>query len=136
MDVEWAVGKLVPERGMGDVACARLLDRRAEVGLRGDAWLMQIQLRDYRIRNGQMDAWVVGWKSHIVPLRVDAGFEVIGAWVSAQDERFVWLIGYPGAEGFQAADDRYYASSQRRALQPDPAELIEEARQTMVDSVL
>jgi hypothetical protein len=97
---------------------------------------MQIQLREYRIRHGQMDDWVAGWKSHIVPLREEAGFRLIGAWVDATDNRFVWLIGYSGTEGFQAADDRYYASQRRGALQPDPAELIEEARQTMVEAVV
>ena len=71
-----------------------------------------------------------------MPLREEAGFRLIGAWVDAHHNRFVWLVGYSGADGFQAADDRYYASQRRGALQPDPAELIEEARQAMVDSVL
>lgn len=97
---------------------------------------MQIQLRDYRIRHGQMDAWIAGWKSQVVPLREEAGFRLIGAWVDAQDDRFVWLLGYSGAEGFQAADHSYYASQKRRELQPEPSELIEEARQSMVDAVL
>jgi len=97
---------------------------------------MQIQLRDYRIRHGQMDAWIAGWKSQVVPLREEAGFRSIGAWVDAQDDRFVWLIGYSGSEGFQAADHSYYASQKRRELQPEPSELIEEARQAMVDAVL
>jgi hypothetical protein len=97
---------------------------------------MQIQLRDYRIRHGRMDAWIAGWKSHIVPLREEAGFRLIGAWVDVQADRFVWLLGYSGPEGFQAADDRYYASQKRRELQPEPSELIEEATQTMVDAVL
>jgi NIPSNAP len=97
---------------------------------------MQIQLRDYRIRHGQMDAWIAGWKSHVVPLREEAGFRLIGAWVDVQDDRFLWLLGYSGSDGFQAADQRYYASPERRELRPDPADLIEEARQTMVDAVL
>jgi NIPSNAP len=97
---------------------------------------MQIQLRDYRIRHGQMDAWIAGWKSRVVPLREEAGFRLIGAWVDAREDRFLWLLGYSGSDGFQAADDRYYASQERRELQPDPADLIEEASQTMVDAVL
>lgn len=103
---------------------------------RVDPVLMQIQLREYRIRHGQMNAWIAGWKSQVVPLRNEAGFRVIGAWVDAQDDRFVWLLGYSGADGFQAADDRYYASQKRRELQMDPAALVEEAKQTMVDAVL
>ena len=60
-----------------------------------DAAHMQIQLRDYRIRHGRMDAWIAGWKSQIVPLREEAGFRVIGAWVDAQDDRLclaAWLL--------------------------------------------
>ncbi len=34
------------------------------------------------------------------------------------------------------ANDRYYASEQRPSLRPEPSELIEEARQVMVDPVL
>lgn len=83
-----------------------------------------------------MDAWIAGWKSQIVPLREQAGFRVLGAWVDAQDDRFVWLLGYSGPEGFQAADDRYYASERREELQPEPSALVDEARQTMVDAVL
>jgi NIPSNAP len=97
---------------------------------------MEIQLRDYRIRRGQMNAWIAAWKSQVVPLREEAGFRLIGAWVDAQDDRFVWLLGYSGADGFQAADDRYYAAQKRRELHPDPSAHVEEARQTMVDAVL
>jgi hypothetical protein len=97
---------------------------------------MQIQLRDYRIRHGEIGAWIAAWKSHIVPLREAAGFVLIGAWADVPEDRFVWLLGYPGAEGFQVADDHYYASQERRQVQPDPSDLIEEARQTMVVAVL
>ena len=97
---------------------------------------MEMQLRDYRIRPGHMDAWIAGWKSQVVPLREEAGFHVMGAWVATQDHRFVWLLGYSGSEGFQAADERYYRSQERRELRPDPSDLVEEARHAMVDSVL
>lgn len=99
-------------------------------------FFMEIQLRDYRIRHGQMEAWIARWKSQVVPLREEAGFRLIGAWVDAQDNRFVWLLGYSGPEGFQAADHSYYASEERRVLQPEPSELIEEAGQTMVYAVV
>jgi hypothetical protein len=97
---------------------------------------MEIQLRDYRIRQGQMDAWLEGWKSGVVPLREQAGFQVIGAWVDAEHDRFVWLLGYSGADGFEAANDRYYASQQRVALRPEPSELIEEAENAMVKAAI
>jgi len=97
---------------------------------------MEIQLRDYRIRSGHMDVWIAGWKAGVVPLREEAGFRILGAWVGRPNNRFVWLVGYAGEDGFQAADDRYYASPRRALLQPDPAEFIEEARNNMVDAVL
>ena len=97
---------------------------------------MEIQLREYRIRHGQMVEWVSRWKAQVVPLRAEAGFHVIGAWVDASEDRFVWLLGYSGADGFQAADDRYYASQERRRLHPDPSALVEGARHSMVDAVM
>jgi hypothetical protein len=96
---------------------------------------VEIQLREYRIRDGQMDAWIAGWTDGVVPLRLEFGFEILGAWVDRQDDRFVWLIGYSGADGFDAANERYYASPKRAALRPEPSELIEEARKVMVEAV-
>ena len=97
---------------------------------------MQIELRDYRIRPGQMDAWIAAWRSGVVPLREEQGFQVIGAWADADHDRFVWLLGYSGEDGFEAANDRYYASPARQALHPEPSELIEEARTAKVEAVL
>ena len=56
--------------------------------------------------------------------------------VDRERDRFIWLIGYSGADGFDAANDRYYASEQRSSLRPEPSELINEARKVMVDPVL
>lgn len=97
---------------------------------------MEVQLREYKIQDGQMDAWIAGWTTGVVPLRQELGFEIIGAWVDRRNDRFVWLVGYSGADGFDAADARYYASPRRAALRPEPSELIEEARKVMVDTVL
>jgi len=97
--------------------------------------VVEIELRDYRIRHGQMEAWIEGWRTGVVPLRQAAGFHILGAWVDRQHDRFIWLLGYAGADGFEAADDRYYGSVQRASLQPDPAELIEEASKVMVEAV-
>jgi hypothetical protein len=96
---------------------------------------VEIQLREYRIRDGQMDAWIAGWTDGVVPLRLEFGFEILGAWVDRQNDRFIWLVGYSGADGFDAANERYYASPKRAALRPEPSELIEEAKKVMVDAV-
>ena len=51
------------------------LARRLKRILRG----MEVQLRDYRIKPGHMPDWLAGWRSGIVPLREQAGFEIVGA---------------------------------------------------------
>jgi hypothetical protein len=93
---------------------------------------MEIQLREYRIRSGQMDAWLAGWTDGVVPLRQEFGFQILGAWVDRPNDRFTWVVGYSGADGFDAANERYYASPKRAALRPEPSELIEEAKKAMV----
>jgi hypothetical protein len=97
--------------------------------------IMEVQLRDYRIKPGQMDVWIARWKSGVVPVRQEFGFEILSAWVDREHDRFVWLIGYSGIDGFDAANSRYYASERRTSLRPEPSELIEEASKVMVDPV-
>ena len=79
---------------------------------------MRFQLRDYRIKPGEMRDWVGEWSAHIRPLREKFGFQVVGAWVLAEQDRFLWILA---REDFEAADRRYYESAERRALDPDPA---------------
>jgi hypothetical protein len=79
------------------------------------------QLRIYTARAGAMGAWVGEWRRHVEPLRRRFGFEVIGPWVMDEEDRFVWILGYAGEDGWDAADDAYYASAERRAIDPDPA---------------
>jgi hypothetical protein len=34
--------------------------------------------------------------------------------------RFVWILGFDGPEGWEAADAAYYASEERLAIAPEP----------------
>jgi len=78
---------------------------------------MQWQLRLYRAKPSELDAFVREWHEHVLPLRRAHGFEVLGPWIS-DDDRFVWIIGH---EDLEAADAAYYASAERTAIDPDPA---------------
>jgi hypothetical protein len=51
-------------------------------------------------------------------------------------DEFVWIIGYGGADGFKTADERYYASPERKGMDPDPAKYIESPVSQMMRSVL
>jgi hypothetical protein len=83
----------------------------------------QTQLRIYDIEPGRLDDFLAAWSAGVVPLRARFGFGLRG-WVVPDDDRFVWLVTYGGPGGFEAADDAYYASPEREALDPDPAQWV------------
>jgi len=88
---------------------------------------MATQLRDYRIRAGELDRFVEEWRTGVVPLRRARGFEIPNAWTIPEEDRFVWLLTHPGGwDAFAEADAAYYASTGRASLDPNPARLIED----------
>ncbi len=93
------------------------------------------QLRDYRVKHGQMEAFIDAWRTGVVPLRRARGFTVEGAWCDPDENRFVWVVSYDGPEGFEAASDAYYASPEREAMDPSPAVFIAQAETTMLRPV-
>ena len=88
---------------------------------------METQLRRYRIADGRLSQFVEEWRSGVVPLREAAGLVFLGAWSVPATSEFVWVIGYQGPEGLEAADRAYYESEARRNLDPSPSRHIEEA---------
>jgi NIPSNAP len=96
---------------------------------------VEYQFRSYRIAGIAMADFIREWRKQIVPLRRRFGFEVIGAWSSDEESRFVWVLAYDGPEGYAARDAEYYASEERKALDPDPARHVAETETLMVDAV-
>jgi hypothetical protein len=74
------------------------------------------------------------WRRGVVPLRQSYGFEIQG-WVVDETDEFVWVLRHADHDSFDAADAAYYRSSERAALDPDPARLIQEARHDWVTPV-
>ncbi|MBA2461756.1 MAG: NIPSNAP family protein [Actinobacteria bacterium] len=93
---------------------------------------MELYLRIYEIRPGEMAAWLEEWRAHVLPVRRRLGFEVLGAWASEEASTFTWLLGYERPDGFEAANAAYYASPEHAAFDPDPARHIAAARQLPV----
>jgi hypothetical protein len=85
---------------------------------------MEYQVRRYRIEPEKMDEFVAEWRDGVVPLRERLGFIVDGAWVIEDSNEFLWIIGYDGPEGLAAGNEAYYASEERKSMDPDPARLI------------
>jgi hypothetical protein len=91
------------------------------------------QVRIYRIKPGALDAFVQEWREHVAPLRLQFGFEILGAWASGEEHTFVWIIRHDG--DFASADRAYYLSPERAALDPDPARHIVEPRAFLVQPI-
>lgn len=95
------------------------------------------QLRMYRIARGRLGEFVQLWLAGVVPLRRKMGFTIDGAWIARGEDRFVWVVSYEGDEQtFAEKNAEYYDSPERKALDPNPADLIEEAQELMISSVL
>ena len=84
---------------------------------------METQLRVYRIAAGHLDDFVDAWIAGVLPVRRKLGFE-IDAWSEVDGDRFVWLVRWSGPGSFADADAAYYASPERKSLEPDPAQWI------------
>jgi NIPSNAP len=82
---------------------------------------VKFQLREYTVKPGEMQEWLGEWRSKIVPLRERHGFEVLGAWTVDSTDQFIWIISYNGPKSWEEANDDYYSSPERKAMDPDPA---------------
>lgn len=80
-----------------------------------------LQIREYTVKPGEMQEWVTEWRSKIVPLRESHGFEVLGGWTVDGTDEFIWIISYNGPKSWDQANEDYYSSPGRKALDPDPA---------------
>ena len=94
---------------------------------------MEFQLRLYRVEPGRLDEFVDEWRRLILPLRRRLGFSIVGPWVNREESRFVWLVGYDGNIG--EANERYYSSEERAAMDPDPARLIAEQQTISLQTI-
>ena len=81
-----------------------------------------------------METWLEEWHEHVRRLRIAHGFTVLGPWVGDGGDTFVWILGHDG--DFEAADAAYYASDERRALDPDPARHVAHQEVTFMRSPL
>jgi hypothetical protein len=91
------------------------------------------QLRIYRLSEGALEEFLGEWRSQVVPLREHFGFRVEGAWTLPEANGFVWIISHDG--DFEAADQAYYTSPERQAMDPDPARNIENVDARMMQPV-
>ena len=97
---------------------------------------MATQLRIYTINRGQLHQFAKEWREKIRPLRLELGFQVDGAWLLEETNQFVWLLTYEGPESWETKDSAYYASPDRRKMEPNPARLIARVEEYFVESAV
>jgi hypothetical protein len=83
---------------------------------------MEYQLRIYEVKDDQMDVFLEIFPA-VVAARRAVGFEVVGAWTIPEKNQFIWIVG--ADDGIETTSERYYASEPRRAIEPEPAKLLE-----------
>lgn len=81
-------------------------------------------LRTYTVREGKLEEWAQKWRDLLVPLRVEFGFEIHGAWMDGERNQFVWVISYDGPETFEERDAQFWASPEAQALGLDPLQYL------------
>lgn len=94
------------------------------------------QLRIYTINRGKMDEFVKGWSELIVPLRLQFGWRIDAGWVMEGENKFVWILGLDGDEDWDAKNQIYYNSSERKSMNPDPAQHIAHIDARFIKTVL
>ena len=97
---------------------------------------MITQLRIYTINRDSLQLFAKEWREIVMPLRIEHGFRIHGAWTIEETNQFAWLISYEGPDTWDAKESAYYASAKRKAMEPDPARLISRSEQFDVSSIL
>ena len=96
---------------------------------------MQDELRIYTVRPGAMTDWLQEWAQVIRPLRLKYGFKVLGAWVDAGQNQFIWILRHQGPGSYEADNAAYYESAERKAIDPDPARHLANTDYRWIDPV-
>ena len=88
---------------------------------------MLFELRIYRTRAGQRDAWVKFFEEELIPYQTSKGMVVVGSFVSEQDEdQHVWIRRFDSEEDRVRLYQAFYESDHwKNTLSPRVGELID-----------
>jgi hypothetical protein len=97
---------------------------------------MKIQMRLYTVNRGMLDQFISEWQEKIYPLRQKLGFTIPVAYAIRETNQFVWFLGYDGPGTWEERDEQYYASPERKGMDPNPARHIARMELHFVDPAL
>ena len=84
---------------------------------------------------GSLQLFAEEWNGKIRPLREMLGFKIVSAWTVEETNQFVWVQRFEGDGTWEEQDRAYFASDERRAMEPNPARLIARMEQYFADPV-
>lgn len=82
------------------------------------------ELRIYTINRGRLDDFVAAWLAGPYPIRTEQGFQIPAAWISRENNQFIWILGYDGPESWEDKQAAYYSSAARTSVDVDPITMI------------
>jgi hypothetical protein len=91
---------------------------------------MLFELREYRTRPGQRDAWVRYMEERIIPFQTSKGMVIVGSWVGEQeDDLFVWVRRFDSEAERQRLYEAVYESDEwKSTIGPPISDLIDRDR--------
>jgi hypothetical protein len=94
----------------------------------------EYQLRMYKVAPGKMDDFLTIFPE-VVEARRAVGFDVVGAWTVPDENMFVWIVSTDMPGGIEERANAYYASEKRRAIDPEPAKLLDVIETKIIKAV-
>jgi hypothetical protein len=91
---------------------------------------MFFELRQYRTRPGQREAWVKFMEEVIIPFQVAKGMVILGSWVGEQeDDLYVWLRRFESEQERERLYREVYESDRwKNEIAPQVGELIDRSK--------
>ena len=72
---------------------------------------MFFELREYRIKSGQMEKWVNFMEGEIIPFQVSKGMVVTGSFVGEEeDDLYIWIRRFDSEEAREQLYEAVYES--------------------------
>jgi hypothetical protein len=91
---------------------------------------MLFELRQYRTKPGQRDAWVRYIHAEVIPFQTAKGMKIIGTWVGEQeDDLFVWMRQFESeAERERLYKEVYESDEWKNRIGPPIREMLDGPR--------
>lgn len=88
---------------------------------------MLFELRQYRVKPGQQEAWVKCMEEEIIPFQTKMGMVIVGSFIGAEDDStYVWIRRFDDEEHRQQCYQAVYESDYwKNEIAPKTGEMLD-----------